>query len=150
VIETTLLGSEHYARQHLDTLSDKDQSLARIMLEHEQYHNQFEMADLLHDHHYDIDSEVNPFIHIIFHQIIENQLASREPIEVFQFYNAMRNNKVSRHETIHSIATIFSFLLHKVLKDPSEFDLEKYKSLLRRFKNKKPEKIMPALEREFQ
>ena len=38
---------------------------------------------------------------IIFHQIIENQLESREPVEAFQFYNSMKKSKISRHEAIH-------------------------------------------------
>ena len=134
----------------LESLPDEeDRSLAGIMLEHKEYHNQFEMADLLYEHQYDTESEENPFLHIIFHQLIENQLASREPIEVLQFYDAMRNNKVSRHETIHCIATVFSFLLHDVLKGVERFDMEKYKSLLRRNKNRKPEKLMSALKSEF-
>jgi hypothetical protein len=132
-----------------DSLSHEEQGLARIMLEHDEYHNQFEMADLLHDHKYDIESEVNPFLHVIFHQIIENQLEAREPIEAFQFYNTMRQNKVSRHEAIHCTATILSFLLHDVLRDSAAFDLEKYRSLLKKYKNKKPEKLMHALEKEF-
>jgi hypothetical protein len=133
----------------MDSLSDEDRSLVGIMLEHDEYHNQFEIADLLHDHNYDVESEVNPFLHVVFHQIIENQLESRDPIETFQFYNVMRKNKVSRHEVIHCIATIFSFLLHGVLTGTAEFDIEKYRSLLKRFKNKKPDKLMHALEKEF-
>jgi len=92
---------------------------------------------------------VNPFLHIILHQIIENQLKERNPIEVFQFFNAMRQNKVSRHEAIHCIATIFSYLLYGVLKEEHPFDLEKYRSLLKRLKNKKPDKIIPALDKAF-
>ena len=39
----------------LDSLSPEDRLLAKIMLEHEEFHNQFEVADLLYDHKYDID-----------------------------------------------------------------------------------------------
>jgi hypothetical protein len=133
----------------VDSLTGEDRSLAGIMLEHAEYHNQFEMADLLNDHEYDPESEVNPFLHIVFHQIIENQLESREPIEAFQFYNSMRQHKVARHEAIHSIANILVYLLPDVLKGIAPFDIEKYRSLLKKLKNKKPEKLMPALEKEF-
>jgi hypothetical protein len=86
---------------------------------------------------------------VIFHAVIENQLASREPMEVYQFYNAMRQNKVSRHETIHCIATIFSYLIQGVLTGAGSFDNDKYRSLLKKLKNRKPDKIVPAMEREF-
>lgn len=133
----------------LEFLPHDRQRLGRIMMEHEQYHNQFEIADLIHNHPYDTDSEVNPFLHIALHGIIEAQLESKEPIEVFQFYNAMKTNKVSKHDTIHLIAMIFSPLLLDTMKREVSFDDKKYRSLLRRYKDKKPHKIKSSLEREF-
>jgi len=132
-----------------ESLPEEDRFLVSIMLEHEEYHNQFEISDLLHDHKYDVESEVNPFLHIIFHQIIENQLQSKEPIEAFQFYNAMKKRKISRHEAIHCIGAILSCLLYDVFEGIAAFDLEKYKSLLRRYKDKRPDKIMSSLDTEF-
>jgi hypothetical protein len=134
---------------NVEELSDEEKLLASIMLEHEEYHNQFEILDLLHDHQYDVQSEVNPLLHVIFHAVIENQLAAREPMEVYQFYNAMRQNKVSRHEAIHCIGTIFSYLIQGVLTGTGSFDDEKYRSLLKKLKNRKPDKIVAAMESEF-
>jgi len=34
----------------LDILSGEDKLLAEVMLEHDEYHNQFEFADLTYDH----------------------------------------------------------------------------------------------------
>ena len=51
--------------------------------------------------------DVNPFLHITIHTVIENQLEARDPIEVLQFYNAMRKKKCSHHDTIHLIGAIF-------------------------------------------
>jgi hypothetical protein len=61
----------------------------------------------------------------------------------------MKKNKISRHEAIHCIATIFTYVAHDVFKGIAEFDMEKYKSLLKRYKDKKPDKIPSSLEREF-
>jgi hypothetical protein len=133
----------------LESLPRDKQKLGKIMLEHEQYHNQFEIADLLHDHQYDINSEVNPFLHITLHEIAENQLESKEPIEVFQFYNAMKKHHISRHDIIHLIVMIFSPMLFQVLKNKVPFDNERYRYLLRRCKDKKPNAIESFLDREF-
>ncbi len=133
----------------LESLPKEDQLLAGIMMEHEEYHDQFEISDLLHDHKYDTESEVSPFLHIIFHHVVENQLESREPIEAFQFYNAMKKNKISRHETIHCIVNILIYLAYDVFKGIAAFNMEEYKSLLKRYKNKKPDKIQSSLVREF-
>jgi hypothetical protein len=59
----------------------------------------------------------------------------------------MRKKKVSRHDTIHLIAAILTPLIVSTLQGIA-FDLEQYKSLLKRAKAKKPEKIMDWLERE--
>ena len=133
----------------LDVLEAEERQIAEVMLEHQdKYFNQFEMADVLADHEYDPESETDPFLHVIFHAIVENQLDARDPIEVYQFYNSMRKKKVSRHDTIHLIGAILAPLVVSSLQGRRAFDLEQYKSLLKRAKAKKPEKIMDWLERE--
>jgi hypothetical protein len=132
----------------LDVLDAEERQIAEVMIEHQdEYFNQFEMADVLGDHQFDPESETDPFLHVIFHTIVENQLEARDPIEVYQFYNSMRKKKVSRHDTIHLIGAMLTTLVVSTLKG-RVFDLEQYKSLLKKAKAKKPEKIMEWLERE--
>jgi hypothetical protein len=132
----------------LDVLEAEERQIAEVMIEHQdEYFNQFEMADVLGDHQFDPESETDPFLHVIFHTIVENQLEARDPIEVYQFYNSMRKKKVSRHDTIHLIGAMLTTLVVSTLKG-RVFDLEQYKSLLKKAKDKKPEKIMEWLERE--
>ena len=120
------------------------------MSEHqEEYFNQFEMADLTYDHEYDVDTEENPFIHITLHSAVERQLEARDPIEVYQFYNSMRKKKSSHHDTIHLIATILMPLMFQVMKEKREFDVGKYKSLLKKYKNRQPHKIYDSMEKDF-
>ena len=129
----------------LSSLSPEDKKLAEAMLEHEEYHNQFEVADLLSEHEYDVNSETNPFLHVTFHVIAENQLETRDPIEVYQFYNAMRKKKASHHEAIHLICVIFVPLMLKVLQQKRPFGSEEYRSQLKKYKHMKPEKIFSSL-----
>ncbi len=89
----------------LSSLSPEDKKWAEIMLEHEEYHNQFEIADLLSEHEYDVNTETNPFLHITLHAIAETQLANKDPIEVYQFYNA----KVYSGDTIQIIIDSLAF-----------------------------------------
>lgn len=133
----------------MDSLSGEDRLLASIMLEHVEYHNQFELADHLSEHEFDAEKETNPFMHVLMHLLVENQLETREPIEVYQFYNAMLRRSTTSHEAVHLIAMILSYLLFGVLKYREEFDMEKYKVLLRKYKVRKPEKIPTSLERDF-
>ena len=133
----------------LETLSEEDMCLAKIMLEHEEYHNQFEIADHLSEHEFDAETETDPFLHIVLHQVVENQLEARDPIEVYQFLNAMRKKKISRHEVIHFISSIITVLIYTCLKEKKKFDLERYKYLLKKYKNKNPDKLPGLLESDF-
>jgi hypothetical protein len=133
----------------LGELAADDRQLAKIMLEHDEYHHQFEIADLLADHKFNPETDVNPFIHVTIHSVIENQLATKEPIEAFQFYNEVRRRGADRHETVHLIMAIFLPLLFDVLKNERDFDEKFYTFLLRRLKDKKPEKIRDALEKDL-
>ena len=133
----------------LSGLSGEEKWLVKVMLEHQdEYFNQFEMADLTHDHEYDVDSEENPFLHITLHAIVERQLEAKDPIEVCQFYNSMRKKKYPRHDTIHLIAAILAPLMLQVMQERKEFDLDMYKSLLKRYKNKQPSKIYDSMKKD--
>ena len=132
----------------LSGLSPEDRKLAETMLEHEEYHNQFEMADILGGHEYDPDREVNPFLHIAIHAVAETQLENRDPLEVYQLYNAMRKKKASHHDAVHLIGAILTPLLFRILRDEKPFALEEYQSRLKKFKTMKPEKIYAFLEKE--
>ena len=119
------------------------------MLEHkDEYFNEFEMADITYDYQYDPDTEENPFLHITFHVVVENQLADKDPIEVLQFYNSMRKKKYPRHDTIHLIAAILAPLIFQVMRERREFDLDNYRALLKKYKNRKPSKIYESLEKD--
>lgn len=128
-------------------LTEEDQNLGRIMLDHsDEYFNQFEFADALAEHKYDPETEVNPFLHVTFHAIAENQIRDRNPIEAFQFFNAMLRNKCSRHEAIHLLSNILTRFVFYTLKEKKPFPLEQYCKVLKEFKSRKPGKIPQLLE----
>lgn len=134
----------------LDGLSEEEQRLAKILLEHkDEFFHHFEFTDAVSDYDYEPGVEVNPFLHITIHQVVENQLNAREPVEVYQFYNAMIKKKLSHHDTIHLIGRIFVPFLFDVLKHGKEFDAHRYASLLKKYKNKRPDKIEAALDRDL-
>ena len=131
----------------LDGLGDEDRRLADAMLMHEdEFFNIFEFADVLHDREFDPDTDVNPFLHITIQTAVENQLAAKDPIEVFQFYNAMRKKKCSHHDTIHLIGAILMPLMFDTMKNLTPFDHKRYVSLLKKYKLRKPDKIWALLD----
>ncbi|MEW6601174.1 MAG: DUF1841 family protein [Nitrospirota bacterium] len=133
----------------MDELSVEDRLLARIMLDHEdEFFNAFEFADIQSERVFDPESEINPFLHITVHAVIEDQLKEKDPVEVYQFYNSMRSKKVSHHDSVHLIAAMLMPLMFSIYED-KEFDLDLYKSLLKKCKSKRPDKIYDFIDREF-
>lgn len=128
-------------------VTDEDEQLMKIMLDHEdEYSEIFEKADVLDDDEFGAEAENNPFMHIIIHSIVENQLEKRQPIEAYQFYLAMLKKKCPRHEVIHLIAAIFTNFLFRVLKYLEPFDNDGYTHLLKKYKNQNPHRIWTFLE----
>jgi hypothetical protein len=138
-------------KDQLDDLSDEDKLLAQIMIDHEdEFFNDFEFSDVLAERDYDPDTEVNPFLHITLHAIVENQLKEKEPIELYQFYNSMKRQKVSNHDTIHLIGRMLAPLMFSVTKGHKEFDMNRYSSMLKKCKSKRSDKIPDVIDREFE
>jgi hypothetical protein len=130
----------------LDGLSEEERQLAEIMLAHsDEYSNQFEFADILADREFNPESEVNPFMHVTLHAVLEKQVKDHEPIEALQFYNAMLRNKCTAHEAIHLLMGILLKFLFPIFKKRSTFDLDGYRKLLKRYKTRKPDKIIALL-----
>jgi hypothetical protein len=133
----------------LEGLTEEEQRLGKVMLQHsDEYFNQFEFADALADREFDPGSEVNPFLHVTLHAVIEKQIEDRDPIEAFQFYNAMIKNKCTRHEAMHLLMTILVRFLFPMLKTQTPFPLNRYTELLKKYKSRKPDKIIGLLEEE--
>jgi hypothetical protein len=131
----------------LNDLTEEEKRLAEIMLAHsDAYFNQFEFADVLADHEFDPD-EVNPFMHVALHALLEKQINDHEPIEALQFYNAMLRNRCSTHEAIHLLmAILIRFIFPILSKKRSRFDRDGYRKLLKTCKTRRPEKVMAFLE----
>jgi len=133
----------------VENLTEEDKHLAKIMLDHsDEYFNQFEFADAMAEHEYDPETEVNPFLHVTLHAIAENQIEDRNPIEAFQFYNAMLKNKCSRDEAIHLLLNILIKFLFRTLKEKVTFPIDSYRKVLSEYKSRKPAKIIRLLEKD--
>lgn len=137
---------ERSKKDDLEGLSVEEQRIVKILKDHEEeFFNDFEFSDLASDREYDPKTDVNPFLHISIHSAVENQLADKNPIEVFQFYNAMRNKRCSHHDTLHLIGAILAPLMFQVMKERKPFDIDGYRSILKKYKTRNPDKMFDKL-----
>ena len=132
-----------------DELKEEERKIAQIMIEHEEFHTQFDIADHLAEHDYDPNNEINPFIHIDIHLAVEGQLESGEPVETEIFVETMEAKGISRHEAIHCVGMILARLAYESVQKLKYFDLYWYKELLNNLKDLEPSEIEDALEKEL-
>lgn len=133
----------------MEGLTEEEQRLGKVMLDHsDEYFTQFEFADVMADHQFDPDSEVDPYMHVTLHAVVEKQVADRDPVEALQFYNAMISRKCSRHEALHLLAAILLKFLFPFLQGRRELRLDTYRELLKKYKSRRPDKIHGLLDEE--
>lgn len=67
---------------------------------------------------------VNPRLHLIFHEIIANQLWADDPPEVWQAARRLREEGMDRHDVLHALAAVMAEHVHFVLahEEPSNPD----------------------------
>ena len=130
-------------------LNSDDKKIAEIMMEHEEFHDQFDIANELLDHEYDPNTEVNPFVHIDVHLAVEDQLESGEPVETEIFIETMEAKGINRHEAIHCVGMILTRMAYEAIQKLDYFDLYKYKELLDKLKDVEPSEMEVELEMEF-
>ena len=132
-----------------DGLDDEKLRLAKIMVEHEdELILQLEQAHIVYDPEFNPDTGYDPFLHITIHAIVEAQLELGDPIEVVEFFNAMRQKKYHRHDAIHLVGQILIFLIFEMSEYQKPFDLDTYRKLLDKYKSCDPEALTDLLENE--
>jgi hypothetical protein len=106
-------------------LTGEDALTARIMRQHEEWHNVWDQ--LAEDPSRDVEMDgVSPILHIMFHGTVENQLAANEPEDVGLVLQALQRQGMDRHEAIHRVAAVQSEEVYAVLNDHRPFDKAEY------------------------
>jgi hypothetical protein len=132
-----------------DELSDKDNQLAEILMEHEEHSDHFENTDILDGREYEEGVTFNPFLHISTHQMVEDQLSADSPIETALFCEAMEDKGSSRHEAIHFIIMILLHVMYASASGKRPFDAARYKRLLNKCREVEPSEIDKVIEKDF-
>ena len=84
-----------------ESLSKEDQLLVEIMQLHPQYYDLWERLDEVSDEELERDG-TKPVIHVLIHQIIENQVAAQEPPETVETLDQLVQQGLTRHEAVQN------------------------------------------------
>jgi hypothetical protein len=130
-------------------LSDKDNDLALIIMDHQEYSDHFENTAILDGREYDAGGQFNPFLHISTHKMVEDQLTADSPAETTLFCEAMEEKGLSRHDAVHFVIMILLHLLYTSEANGRPFDKVRYRRLLDKCSKVEPSEIEGVIEREF-
>jgi hypothetical protein len=104
---------------------------AEIMLEHREHHSLFDLGDAAMNIDFAGRRQTNPFLHTSLHAVVEQQLQTRQPIEVEQALLSLVSRGDSRHDAIHQIGGIFAQVLYDAVTRNKPIDEAEYVSKVR-------------------
>lgn len=126
-------------------LKGEEKIIADILMQHPQFRAQFEMADKLAELDYEPDDVTDAFRHIDIHLAIQGQLDEGEPVDTEIFIETMEAKGISRHEAIHCAGMILTKAMQESVNKVGYFDVYKYKQMLSKLKDSKPEDLEKEL-----
>jgi len=135
----------------VDDLDGLDRQLADIILEHKDlYFEGFENPRAESLEECSAENGIDPYMHVIIHTVIEQQLKSGEFSQINQFYESLLQQAVPRDEIMHLIGCFLSDLLYEVIVEDQPFDQQRYETLLLRYTGQSPEKVLEGMENGFE
>jgi Domain of unknown function (DUF1841). len=117
-------------KEKIDTEEEDEEITERVMREHPEYSNALEDIGRV----YDPDTEVNPYMHLEIHKIIEKQLSANDLPEVNQTLDRLIKSGLSRHESIHKIGTALAAEIYDIMKTRKPFDEKRYVNRLKKLR----------------
>ena len=113
-----------------ESLSKEDQLLVEIMQLHSQYYDLWERLDEVSDEELERDG-TKPVLHVLIHQIIENQIDAQDPPETAETLEQLMQQGLTRHEAVHKIGAVLIGDISEMMQHRQTFDNQRYVQSLR-------------------
>ncbi|MDX8398256.1 MAG: DUF1841 family protein [Mariprofundaceae bacterium] len=106
--------------------------ISRVIQMHPEYHQFFsDMEDFL-DRDFAVDEGMNPYLHLSLHLALEEQAATKQPIEMakaLEYMICIKN--IDRHDALHKILEILAETIHNAQSKGQEPDVQAYATRLK-------------------
>ncbi len=116
------------AAQRGEYLGD-DAQLVQALRDHPEYYAVWDHANEFLQEQVVIEG-INPFLHVVMHQVVENQAAQNNPPEVRAVLEFKVSRRIPRHQAVHEIAYEFTQILWPALRNRQAFDNDAYRRKL--------------------
>jgi hypothetical protein len=74
--------------------------------------------------------EINPRLHLTFHEVVATQLVENDPPEAWATAQRLRQLGYGRHEILHMLGSAMSTQLWEALTNQREYDLDEHRAAL--------------------
>ena len=112
-------------------LNPEEERLARILREHGEFARVWAAAADRPSLEEPGAGDINPFLHVQVHMMIETQIRTGQPPGVAKVIGELENSGMTRHEAIHSVGKILTLELHRAMAGKGAFDSAAYLQNLR-------------------
>ncbi len=116
--------------QGVSELSADQSRLLEAMREHPEFYPLWERLPYLPKGEF-LVGEMNPFVHVVMHAIVENQYGASDPPEVVAALDSLVKAGFTRHRAVHAIGNVFTVELFDVLQSRSPFNPLRYQGRLK-------------------
>ncbi len=113
-------------------IAEVDQRIAQIMDMHPEFDATWEMGDMAL-YPQEIDGQViNPFVHTVWHVMVDKQIQDEAPEFVAETYNRLMAQGLDQHEALHAIIGVYAELYYGNFRKGDLFSNLDYESRLMR------------------
>jgi hypothetical protein len=97
--------------------------IARVIKMHPEHHHFFNDMDDFLERDFQVDDGMNPYLHLSLHLAIEEQLATKQPMEAAKLMEVqMIEKKKDRHEALHMILEVLAETVYESQREGREID----------------------------
>jgi len=106
--------------------------IARVIRMHPEYHPYFTDMETFLDHDFQVDDGMNPYLHLSLHLALEEQAATKQPVEMSKALEYMvAVKRMDRHDAMHKILEILAEVIHQSQRAGKELDSLAYAARLK-------------------
>ncbi len=113
-------------------IPEVDERIAEIMDLHPEFDGAWEMGELA-IYPQEIEGKiVNPFVHTVFHVMIDKQITDESPDFVAETYKRLIDDGVDSHDALHAIIGVYAGIYFSMMRQGETFSNLDYKEQLSR------------------
>ena len=113
-------------------IAEVDQRIADVMDMHPEFDAAWEMGDMAVYPQEINGSVINPFVHTVWHVMVDKQIQDESPEFVAEAYNRLMKEGLNSHDALHAVIGVYADLYYGTFRKGDGFSNLDYESQLDR------------------